>query len=476
MMASEIRLGDRPGRKLTKKRRESRRVSLDIPERFRDGDDADEDVTAPKRKDTMSMNQSLFSMIARAGQQSQADLGAMQEVDSGDSEGESKRRGPYRTLEGAARLSRISTSNVFQHGQDNGDDTSPSNRHRRSLSEHRLLRSLPKLKTSGRKENKSGEQPTDQMYSSQVLPPVLPGDGGSEALENDRVMRSRPRVPLVEEGPDEKRRLSDRKSRRGSTSGGSSRKAPVTLAKRLQQIFEFETLEEVISGTLKLHDHSRPLTHIEYPCWLLQSILLQGYMYITQKHICFYAYIPKKHVCFLFQECDLHLYPSQHDVGKTGYLFKRGRSKYNRYWFILRGDVLSYYSNPAELYFPRNRINLQYAISAEVLDTKDKNKDETTFVVTTDERTYQFKADSAVSAKEWVRSIQKVIFRTHNEGNSVKISLPIQNVLEIEESTILDFADTFKVRVIDNDETYAIDEVRYRLSCSPEDPTWDSDY
>lgn len=92
-------------------------------------------------------------------------------------------------------------------------------------------------------------------------------------------------------------------------------------------------------------------------------------------------------------------------------------------------------------------------------EAKDKAKDETTFSVTTDERTYQFKADSAMSATEWVRSIQKVIFRTHNEGNSVKISLPIQNVLEIEESTILDFADTVKVRVIDNDETYSIDEV-----------------
>jgi sterol 3beta-glucosyltransferase len=121
--------------------------------------------------------------------------------------------------------------------------------------------------------------------------------------------------------------------------------------------------------------------------------------------------------------------------------------------------VLSYYTNPADLYFPRNRINLRYAISAEVQETKEKTKDETTFLVTTDERTYQFKADSAMSATEWVRSIQKVIFRTHNEGNSVKISLPIQNVLEIEESSILDFADTVKVRVIDNDETYAIDEV-----------------
>lgn len=182
-------------------------------------------------------------------------------------------------------------------------------------------------------------------------------------------------------------------------------------------------------------------------------------MYITQNHICFYAYIPKKHVRVSALRPRAELTPLQHDVSKTGYLFKRGRSKYNRYWFILRGDVLSYYSNPSELYFPRNRINLQYAISADVLEVKEAGKDETTFVVTTDARTYQFKADSAMSAKEWVRAIQKVIFRTHNEGNSVKISLPIQNVLEIEESTILDFADTFKVRIIDNDETYAIDEV-----------------
>jgi sterol 3beta-glucosyltransferase len=149
----------------------------------------------------------------------------------------------------------------------------------------------------------------------------------------------------------------------------------------------------------------------------------------------------------------------QHDVSKTGHLSKRGRSKYNRYWFVLRGDVLAYYTNPAELYFPRNRINLQYAISAEVIESRKKGEDETTFIVTTDERKYQFKADSTASAKEWVRSIQKVIFRTHNEGNSVKISLPIQNVIEIEESSILDFANTVKVRVVDNGETFAIDEV-----------------
>lgn len=38
---------------------------------------------------------------------------------------------------------------------------------------------------------------------------------------------------------------------------------------------------------------------LEYPCWYMQSVLLQGYMYITQAHVCFYAYLPKKSVSIL---------------------------------------------------------------------------------------------------------------------------------------------------------------------------------
>ncbi|KAF3033558.1 Sterol 3-beta-glucosyltransferase [Didymella heteroderae] len=429
-MASQDRGRARSSRRLTKKRRDSekepRRLSLDIPERFKDGDDADDDVTAPKRNNTMSMNQSIFSMIARAGQQSQTDLATMQEVDSGDSDQEGKKRQPYHSLDGAARLSRLSSANNFQSRTNESQDEQPKQgkQHRRVLSEHKLLRSLPKLKS--RKDARSEGQTVDQMSSSQLLPPRPPPSESPTVTPSERP-KAKSKTTSSESTQLDKVKSSGGRSRHGSSAGTIKTSTPVTLAQRIRQIFEFEDVEEVIS---------------EYPCWLLQSILLQGYMYITQKHICFYAYIPKKH----------------HDVSKTGYLFKRGRSKYNRYWFILRGDVLSYYTNPAELYFPRNRINLQYAMSAEILEPKKKSEEETTFTVTTDERTYQFRADSAVSAKEWVRSIQKVIFRTHNEGNSVKISLPIQNVLEIEESAILDFANTVKVRVIDNDETFAIDE------------------
>jgi sterol 3beta-glucosyltransferase len=120
--------------------------------------------------------------------------------------------------------------------------------------------------------------------------------------------------------------------------------------------------------------------------------------------------------------------------------------------------VLSYFVDPSDLYFPNGHIDLRYGIQASLVDSKD-GKDPTAFTVTTDQRKYYFRADSAPSAKEWVKSLQKVIFRTHNEGDSVKISIPVANVMGVEESPVLEFAETIKLNVVDNDDTYAIDEV-----------------
>jgi sterol 3beta-glucosyltransferase len=202
------------------------------------------------------------------------------------------------------------------------------------------------------------------------------------------------------------------------------------------------------------------MTFPEYPCWLLQQVLLQGYMYLTARHIAFYAYLPKKAV----SPPNVANVPGlrfceKHEVIKSGYLSKSGKRnpKYNRYWFRLKGDVLAYYRDSQNLYFPSGQIDLRYGISASITD---KDKGGVHFSVVTNHRTYHFRADSAPSAKEWVKSIQRVIFRSHNDGDSVKISLRLENVIDIEESRILDFADTCKIRVIDNDETYAIDEVR----------------
>lgn len=284
-MASQDRGRDRVSRKVTTKRmesaREARGLSLDMPERFKDGDDAHEDVTAPKRNNAMSMNQSIFSMIARAGQQSQADLGTMQEVDSGDSDSEQTRKTPYYSLDGAARLSRLSTANDFQALPEDVNEREPGrSKHRRVMSENKLLRSLPKLKTASRKDVVSEGQGVDPMSSSQFLPPRPSVKTSSKTPTREQPVSTKAAVSAKHTDM-EKERSSGRRSRQESSPGPPKSKAPVTLATRIQQIFDFEEVEEVIS---------------EYPCWLLQSILLQGYMYITQKHICFYAYIPKKHV------------------------------------------------------------------------------------------------------------------------------------------------------------------------------------
>ena len=55
------------------------------------------------------------------------------------------------------------------------------------------------------------------------------------------------------------------------------------LAQRIMEIFDLNEREPVLA---------------EYPCWLLQTVLLSGHMYITSKHLCFYAYMPKHSVSF----------------------------------------------------------------------------------------------------------------------------------------------------------------------------------
>ncbi|KAG9581747.1 UDP-Glycosyltransferase/glycogen phosphorylase, partial [Aureobasidium melanogenum] len=209
----------------------------------------------------------------------------------------------------------------------------------------------------------------------------------------------------------------------------SSSTTQVALPDALKDIFNFDEAEKVIA---------------KYPCWYLQSVLLQGFIYITQRHICFYAYLQKKTGVTV----------------KSGYLTKRGQRnpRYKKYWFVLKGDVLSYYKDPSTPFSPRDVIDLRYGVSADIAPAQGQDKESASFSVVTDAKTYHFKAETASSATEWVKQIQKVIFRSRNNSDSVKICLPVDNVVDIEESNYPDFADTIKIRVIDNDETFAVDE------------------
>lgn len=408
-MAPDDESKKRATRKSTKRWKEEHQVATEIPERFREGDDEDEDCTA-----SHALNKSVFGMIAAAS--SIVDFNARFDAQSSDEEYDLGK--PTRQ----SSESHINRSSIDQKmGKFEG--------HRRLLSESKILRSFSRF--SSRSKSKSSntiargsrtpsplrESPQEPTSPEIRYSPLQPKDTPvmSRMLEARAELSLRPSFEMPRKSKD-------------PAEVDDERTSPDSLAERLMEIFKFETPEDVLE---------------EYPCWLMKSVLLQGYMYITTKHICFYAYLPKK----------------ANEVVKSGYLSKSGRHnpKYNRYWFRLKDDVLSYYTNPSDLYFPSGNIDLRYGISASIVE-KEKGKDSTHFTVETHQRKYNFNADSAPSAKEWVKALQKIIFRSHNDGDSVKISLPIENIIDIEDSRIIDFADTCKIRIIDNDETYAIDE------------------
>ncbi|KAI9726850.1 MAG: Sterol 3-beta-glucosyltransferase [Cirrosporium novae-zelandiae] len=403
-------------RKLFKARNPTRSPSTHVPERFNDGDDADVDVAAPRGKDARYLNQSIFSMVAAAG--SKADFHSR--FDEETSESESEIKTPTRNDK-----SMFGTQEA--KGKQGGTRSSfgEKSKHIRKISGSKMRLPFSKLrvKTSEGKvtEIADGSLPGDNL-AIEPLSPISPTSGPlpRDAPVMSRMLEAQAQFHSISLG-------SKTVKHENLSDSTTTETTPTTLSKRLMEIFGFDHPENVVS---------------EYPCWLMQSVLLQGYMYITQMHVCFYAYLPKK----------------SHVVAKSGYISKRGRQnpKYNRYWFVLKGDVLSYYADPSNLYFPAGNIDLRYGISASLSD--QKNKDCTGFIVATDHRTYNFRADSYSSAKEWVKVLQKVIFRTRNEGDSVKITLPIGNIIDIEKSPMIDFAETFKIRVIESEESYAIDE------------------
>ncbi|KAK3994413.1 family 1 putative glycosyltransferase [Cladorrhinum sp. PSN332] len=451
-VSHEDQTARRVTRKLQKKRRDGEHTpTIELPECLRkhgnDGD-SDEEVLRPQGYNGgmfMNMNQSVFGLITAAA--SRTDFADRFEAHSSDDddEDEGETHPMAMTVAGPRGLQPKPSETLSPHLSQTTvlrkhvTSNKVEGRHRKKISESRLLRSVSGLSRLSVKVSKSSKSPRTKPLAEESTaaqeedandlsppPPDLApsieitrtesrtAPVMSRMLEARAEMASRPSFDL------------DRLSGEHSRDADSSDTGPTELAKRLKAIFEFDTPEDVIE---------------EYPCWLLQNVLVQGYMYITTRHIAFYAYLPKK----------------AHEVVKSGYLSKCGKRnpKYNRYWFRLKGDVLSYYRDTNNLYFPSGHVDLRYGISTSITDS---DKEGVSFTLTTHTRTYYFRADSPQSAKEWVKCLQRVIFRSHNDGDSVKISLPVENVIDVEETQMLGFADTCKIRVIDSDETYAIDE------------------
>lgn len=420
-MSSQDHLREILGRKLTEQRAGLSKASMELPQHLKDGDDNEEDVLKPKAGNQVGfVNQSILEIISKAS--TNADFQSRFDESSSDSGGEDEE-------DDQAQKSGTPSEVPL-------DESSKSQepKHARTSSKSKLFRSVGKLRLKTLRERKSVTSAEDLMSSSQILTPRPSEEPTADPISPDAPILSRKLRAEADMESSEDESIPATKQH--PAVAASSKKEPVPLAKRLMEIFDFEEPEQVIA---------------EWKCYLLQSVLLMGYMYVTQRHICFYAYLPKRAA----------------KVAKSGYFTKRGlhNPRYRRYYFELKGDVLSYYESPASIYYPSGKIDLRYGISASISDHKDK----THFTVVTEKRQYQFRADSVASAKEWVKHLQRAIFRSHNDGDIVKISIPTENVIDVEDNPIIEFADTVKIRVFDNDETYAIDEYFFSFTSHAQD-------
>ncbi|EGP86790.1 uncharacterized protein MYCGRDRAFT_20064, partial [Zymoseptoria tritici IPO323] len=308
----------------------------------------------------------------------------------------------------------------------------PKNGHRKRLSENKLVRKV--LRPVRERADSQ-----DLMTQSQFLPPRKEM---AEDREKQRISPSRKKSSSATDLKREAAKPSSPITIKQSRERSESPEAPMvheeiddepkSLSTVLAQMFQFEQEEEVIA---------------EYPCWYTVNVLLQGKLYITGKHVCFYAFLPKRH----------------NKIIKTGHIGKVGKHSYRylRYWFLLKGETFSYFKDSHDPYFPLGVVDLRNGISADI--TTKAGEDTTEFTLTTQTRVYKYKADTPGSAMEWVKQLRKVMFRCHNDGNAVKISLPLENIVDIERTGVVKAAETIKLRVVDNEETFAVDEYFFTL-------------
>jgi len=207
---------------------------------------------------------------------------------------------------------------------------------------------------------------------------------------------------------------------------------------------EAQSLPDVLVNVFNLE--TREELDRVYQCWTIrssQSTMIPGHMYILQSVICFYAYLPKR----------------AHTIFKSGYLFKRGRQnpRYNRYWFVLKGNSLSYYTDKSQPYFPRNTIDLTSATSVQLSPTTAAQAQSYDFSITTEHETFHLKVEKEEEAKQWIQQIDNAIIRSRNDSDSIKYLIPIKNIIGVEEEQILEGTTTLQINVKNNGE--ALDEV-----------------
>ncbi|GJJ09558.1 hypothetical protein Clacol_003781 [Clathrus columnatus] len=92
-------------------------------------------------------------------------------------------------------------------------------------------------------------------------------------------------------------------------------------------------------------------------------------------------------------------------------------------------------------YFPRGVVDLRY------VGLKLRTRD----------RVISLLADSTPNRDEWMKTIQKVVFKAQNMGESVKIAIPYSLIVDVDKSSTTAFNELLEVKVIDKGVIYSVD-------------------
>ena len=274
-MPSELDIKKRIGRKLTKRRKEGHQVTMEIPEKFKDGDDADEDITAPKGI-YMNMNQSVFGMIAAAG--SQADFNARFDEQSSEDE---ETQG-----DGSTQDDGNESTNTTRPEQAHAP--SKLEKHQRKFSENKLLQSLSHL---NKKSTKSKPQPAPTGSTAAPESPSAENAVSrrapvmSQMLQAQEELASKPSFDLP-------RRPAILENSAGEETTSS------ILATRLMEIFEFDKPEEVIEGQLPAAMHIT-MVNIDRIPLLAPAKCIASRIHVHYNQAYLFLRLPAQEICKL---------------------------------------------------------------------------------------------------------------------------------------------------------------------------------
>lgn len=221
-------------------------------------------------------------------------------------------------------------------------------------------------------------------------------------------------------------------SLKGSTEDLKSR--AVTICQKLAEKFDVKEDDTFID---------------EYSCWLLKDVLLQGHIYLTKSYLLFLAILPKTSL--------------ERSTLSGSLAMETLPSRLSRYWAVLKNHTLTFYPKSTDLYFPSLTIDLRNAIKAQIIpDSKAPpdaaEKDTSWFKVITETRTYKFQADSPNNARSWVGRLKKQIFTIRNNGDCVTVKIPLQNIIDAEETPIFEPAETIRLHVLESGQSFAYDD------------------